>query len=37
MPGPSRDPREIVWHDFEHALIDEERRDVQLRELENRD
>ena len=36
-PAPSRDPSEIVWHDFEHALIDEERRDIQLRELENRD
>jgi hypothetical protein len=36
-PAPSRDPSEIVWHDFERDLIDEERRDMLLRELENRD
>jgi hypothetical protein len=35
-PPPTRDRREVVWHDFEHGLISERRRDELLRDLEAR-
>jgi hypothetical protein len=36
-PPPTRDPAELVLHDYEHGLIDDERRDALLRDLEERD
>jgi hypothetical protein len=36
-PSPTRDRREVVWHDFERGLVDEERRDALLRQLAERE